>query len=94
MQGKTFSNVQAQNLENKAIDDFKDALLKINGSYLRSGGSNLGEVVITLPKLDWLYIKQSIENNPNGGAYKFYSKSTEVDEFILAGIRVQSFKGK
>lgn len=81
-----------QELENKAIDDFKDALLKINGAYCRSGGTEVDKIIVELPRDDWNYIKIAIENNPNGKAFKHYCLSEcNTNEFRLAGILVRSY---
>lgn len=78
--------------ENKALDDFKQALLAVNGSYCRSGGIDVDKIVIMLPREDWNYFKLVIENNPNGKAYKHYSLSgCQENEFRLSGILVRSY---
>lgn len=81
-----------QDIENKAINDFKDALLKINGALLKSG-TDTSEVVIMLPKEDWNYW-YTVLSYENSNANKFFKPSDELpNEFKLAGIKVRSFKG-
>lgn len=81
-----------QDIENKAINDFKDALLKINGALLKSG-TDTSEVVIMLPKEDWNYW-YTVLSYENSNANKFFKPSEELpNEFKLGGIKVRSFKG-
>ena len=79
-----------QDIENKAINDFKDALLKINGALLKSG-TDTSEAVIMLPREDfnwWFTVLQY----PNSPASKFLKYDPDnKTEFILAGIKVRSF---
>lgn len=82
-----------QDVENKAVNDFKDALLKINGALLKSG-TDTSEVVIMLPKEDWKWW-YTVLSYENSNANKFFKPSDELpNEFKLGGISVRSFGGK
>lgn len=80
-----------QDRENKSVTDLTNALLKINGALLRSGTSK-DDVVLMLPREDWLWLYTVLQYETTYG-HKFFKFDAEIpNEFKLSGITIRSFK--
>lgn len=78
-----------QKLEQQALNDLKDGLLKINGALLRSGVDK-DDVFINLPRLDFVYLKEVLSYETSA-YHKFFKLTDDEDVFILGGIKIKSF---
>ena len=72
----------------KELNNFKQALLQINGAVGRIGEGGEDLIEITIPKSEFTYIKLALESDKNSSAYKFY-KPVDDTSFKLAGCLVR-----
>ena len=78
-------------LSEEEIFKLKNTILQLNGALLRLG-VNTEEVVIILPRHDFIYFKNVLESG-NAGLAKFYIQ-VDDDSFKLSGITISRSKGE